>query len=62
MLQAIFNRQTSSSAHPQTFRDQVLSSLDLVQRFGKTHTLEGHLGCVNSILFSEDGGLAITGV
>jgi hypothetical protein len=39
----------------------VLSSQVLVQRLGKARTLRGHMGCVNSVLFNEEGSLAITG-
>ena len=39
----------------------ITSNQYLVERFTLTHELEGHDGCVNTVLFSECGELVITG-
>ena len=61
MFQELLNRQTYCRAPPIVMRNKVRSCQDLIKKFGHSMTLEGHAGCVNSVLFSEDGTLAITG-
>lgn len=34
---------------------------DLVERLERTKRLEGHAGCVNTVGFSDDGEVVITG-
>lgn len=43
------------------FHRSIKSNESLVKRFGKIHTLKGHSGCVNTILFSESGDHLISG-
>jgi WD repeat-containing protein 42A len=45
-------------------QSSVCSRLDaayFVERFSLVHKMKGHLGCVNSVLFSETGQYALTG-
>mmetsp|Transcript_23473 Transcript_23473/g.39826 ORF Transcript_23473/g.39826 Transcript_23473/m.39826 type:complete len:686 (+) Transcript_23473:198-2255(+) len=61
MIQELLHRQISIAAQPRMMRNHVMSSEALVKRFSRERTLGGHAGCVNTVLFSEDGQLAITG-
>lgn len=44
-----------------TFRSQIKQSSHLVEKLTLAHNLTGHQGCVNTILFSEDGNIVYTG-
>lgn len=44
-----------------SFRSQISGSLSLVERLERINTLEGHLGCVNTVSFSDCGDLLISG-
>ncbi len=45
---------------PVSLRRNILTSKSLIQRYTKGFSLLGHEGCVNSILFSDDGRNVIT--
>eukprot|EP01032_Pedospumella_encystans_P009583 gene9583-11269_t len=46
---------------PLTFRRDVLGSQYLLETYSLKGLLKGHTGCVNSVLFSNDGGFIYTG-
>ena len=46
---------------PLTFRRDVLGSQYLLETYSLRGLLKGHTGCVNSVLFSNDGGFIYTG-
>ncbi len=46
---------------PLTFRRDVLASQYLLETYSLKGLLKGHTGCVNSVLFSNDGGFIYTG-
>jgi WD40 repeat protein len=52
-------REKSNLNH--NFREKFLGSLYFAERYESPTVLEGHTGCVNSILFSECGSRIITG-
>jgi WD40 repeat protein len=52
-------REKSNLNH--NFREIFLGSLYFAERYESPRVLEGHTGCVNSILFSECGSKIITG-
>jgi DDB1- and CUL4-associated factor 8 len=59
LVDAIVNRHRGNRF--EEYQDLIQGSEYLVKNFEKTQVLAGHNGCVNSVLFSEDGSLAITG-
>jgi DDB1- and CUL4-associated factor 8 len=59
LVDAIVNRHRGNRFDE--YQDIILGSEYLVKNFEKTQVLAGHNGCVNTVLFSEDGSLAITG-
>jgi hypothetical protein len=61
MIQELLARQLSPHTHTASLTARLQSSECVLQRFNRVHELQGHSGCVNSVLFSEDGALAITG-
>lgn len=60
LFSKIIGRERSIET-PLSFRNELLSSQCLVQKLARRVLLEGHQGCVNSVLFSEDGYYALTG-
>jgi WD40 repeat protein len=47
--------------NPIEFQSAVFGNKSLVEKFSLKSVLYGHIGCVNSVLFSEDGSSVFTG-
>ena len=59
LMDSILNRQRTG--YTTQCRDILMRSEFLVSRLRRHTSLSGHHGCVNSVLFSDDGSIAITG-
>lgn len=62
MFRALQKRDIGQhGARPINFHQDAARSLDLVGRLELRSTLEGHTGCVNTVSFSDDGEILISG-
>lgn len=63
LFQDICNRDLGAASFydPIKFRRDVLSSRNLLERYELQRLLKGHSGCVNTVLFSQDGQHIFTG-
>ncbi|KAF4730443.1 hypothetical protein FOZ62_018520, partial [Perkinsus olseni] len=58
---SVYRRLTRRSAFMHFDRKGVLGCKDWVERYSLGTKLEGHRGCVNTVLWSEDGSLVVSG-
>ncbi|KAF7281239.1 DDB1- and CUL4-associated factor 8 isoform X2 [Rhynchophorus ferrugineus] len=64
MTPEILNRQigySSKKSHPSLFQQRCYGSLRNVQKLELMYKLDNHEGCVNSLNFSPDGSLLVSG-
>jgi WD repeat-containing protein 42A len=54
-------RCSYSTYNPKDFQRAIFGNKSIVEKFSLKNVLSGHKGCVNSVLFSEDGSLVFTG-
>lgn len=52
---------SSKKSHPSLFQQRCYGSLRNVQKLELMYKLENHEGCVNSLNFSPDGSLLVSG-
>lgn len=57
----LFGRQQSPRVTHQAMSRRVCSTPTTLERFRLDGRLRGHLGCVNTVAFSDDGDLCVTG-
>ena len=58
MFNPILKRETNS---PITRKKPILQSQPFIEKLSRFQTLKGHRGCVNSVLYSNDGNFVYTG-
>lgn len=61
MFQSLQDRSVGRKRSPIAFQHSAASSPDLVERLELRTQLEGHTGCVNTVCFSDDGELLVSG-
>lgn len=58
----LLDRESLQSNNNTKFRSSLKANHYFIERLQSSYLLEGHRGCVNSVLFSDDGNFCYTGM